>query len=150
MSSNSLLKQLLSNANPELIDKISSIIKPDAEEIADSFYKYVQLREESAKYLDNMLVQTKLRSSMKQWLEDLFVTRSTDTDVDKYIERQIFIGNRHARINLPIPAMQIGPSTIKREIFRRVILSEMSPQELTEAIVFIDELIDITISVMNQ
>jgi len=150
MSNTSLLKALYSNSRPELIQKIASILSPETKQIADAFYKYMQIREESSGFLDNEIVQTRLRASMQQWLEQLFVIRDSEEEVDKYVERQIFIGNKHARINLSLTAMQVGTTAIKREIFRRLIHSTLDPNELTEAIVFIDELIDITISVMNQ
>ncbi len=150
MSRNSLLKLLYSNTKSELIDKIATIILPETEKIADSFYKYMQVREESAHYLDNNTVQTRLRASMKEWLENLLIKRSTDEETEEFIERQQYIGSRHARISLSLSAMQIGTAAIKREIFCRIIQSGMNSGELTDAIVFIDELVDLSISAMNQ
>lgn len=150
MSNISLLKLLYSNIDRERIESIGTIILPETDQISDSFYRYMQSREESAHYLNNKLVETRLRNSMKRWLDDLFVYRATEEQVEAYIQQQVSVGNRHARINLSLSAMQIGTTTLKREIFRRLIHAKMTPETLTESIIFVDELIDITISIMNQ
>ncbi|MES9846723.1 MAG: GGDEF domain-containing protein [Candidatus Sedimenticola sp. 6PFRAG5] len=143
------LRQLLSQADRNLVHEIHSIISPKALHIARKFYQQMIKHPKSSPFLDNKEVESKLQQSMAHWISSL-LTAETKDEIDEFIRHQIHIGDRHARINVPLVAINLGTSVLKGHLFKAVLNSDMQQDRLVDAIILLNEIIDLTMSVMNR
>lgn len=133
----------------ELLQQIRTIIAPQVEQIADRFYQRMMDDRESVQFLDHALVNERLHASMGRWLLSLFGPENR-AEVDEYIAWQREIGRIHARINIPVRLITKGMRVLKQEINQRLRLSDFSRENLADALITINELLDVLIELLNQ
>ncbi len=143
------LSTVLMSADDRLLETITTIISPHASTIASAFYATMLQSEDSRRFLSHNIVEQRLKAAMTAWTIALFEKKDAQT-IDAYIARQRFIGDRHARINIPFHVLQTGIAELKREIFLSLAEAHLERQTLTEAILLAGELIDASTSIMNQ
>lgn len=133
----------------ELLQQIRTIVAPQVEQIADSFYQRMMKDTESAQFLDHELVNERLHASMGRWLLSLFGPENEE-EVADYINWQREIGRIHARINIPIKLITKGMRMLKQEINHRLRHSDFQRDSLADALITINELLDVLIELLNQ
>jgi len=133
----------------ELLQQIRTVIAPQVEQIADRFYRRMMDDSESMQFLDHELVNERLHASMGRWLESLFGPENKEEIAD-YIAWQREIGRIHARINIPVRLITKGMRVLKQEINNRLRHSDFSRDSLADALITINELLDILIELLNQ
>jgi diguanylate cyclase len=104
---------------------------------------------ETKPFLDNEVVNERLRHSLANWLKMLFKPHSKE-DVENYINRQKEIGNVHARINIPIDLVNYAFRILKRECFQRLIKSANSDCDRVNVLLLINELLDASAALINE
>ena len=143
------LRSLLADADPELLTTIGGAVDPYAESVSDEFYSSIQEHDDAHAFLDNEVVETRLRDSLARWVRDLFVVRR-GSQIDEYIERQSVVGDRHARINVPLGLITVGIGVLKKAMFRHIVDSDIDRGDLANAIILVDELVDLSTGLMNR
>lgn len=143
------LIRILKESDTELMQTIFRIVSPHAENIADIFYRTLQEDSESANFLDHKVVNDRLRNALASWVLDLLTPKSDD-QIDAYVQRQIEIGDRHARINVPLTSLHLGASLLKQAFFKELVFSGIEKKQLADAIIQVDQLIDYSLAVMNR
>jgi len=144
-----LLRELLSNLDIKTLRLISEVLKPQAKNVADEFYRIMLSHPECSQFLTNEKVENHLKQAMTDWLISLVNSLSRD-EIESFIHRQIEIGNKHARINIPLIAISIGTSVLKQSLFRIILDSSIPRNLLADTVILLDKLIDHSISVMNR
>lgn len=135
--------------NAETMGRVSAILAGEEGDVSDIFFKCLLERPESAIFLGDDLVEQHLKPSLRRWIGALIAVR-TQGDLDRFLNVQKEIGARHARIALPMQELQVGMSVIRRELSRRLAAGCTSCRELGEAIIAVDSLIDLSVSVLSQ
>jgi len=144
-----LLRNLLSNLDPHSISELSRVLTPKAELIAEDFYRNMLSHPESSGFLSNEKVEGHLKPSMTHWIMSLVSSLSKD-EIEGFIHNQIEIGNKHARINIPLIAIHIGTSVLKQSLFRTILDSDIQRNQLADVVILLDNLVDQSIAVMNR
>ena len=111
-------------------------------ELAESFYEVMLSHKEASQYLDNQVVQTRLKGSLQTWLTKLFDPNVGEEDLDNTIQAQLHIGEVHGRINIPVHLVSRGGRVLKQEYLNR-----HSPS--IEDFNFFSQLIDTALEIMS-
>jgi diguanylate cyclase len=136
--------------NVLLFEHIATIVAPHCEEIAKNFYKEMLVNEKAANFLNHDEVKKRLTASMAGWIKSVFVCRENKEAIDEFKKYQLKIGNIHAKIGLPVSFVNYGMYIIKQDILRLLIASELSRQELGEALTLVNQILDCTLQVINE
>ncbi len=144
------IEQALAQVRPPVREAVASIIEGSADALAEIFYSTLVQDQEAMRFLSHKLVGERLHRSLRQWLTDLFVRQGDDRDAKALIERQVAIGEAHARMRIPIHLVMQGADLLKSSIFERLQATELSRDELWEAVVYTTGLMDCAIEVMSQ
>ncbi len=135
--------------NNGALEALGTLVAPHASEIADAFYSHMLGHEESARFLDNELVNQRLRGSMTEWVGKLFRPLAED-EVEEYIAWQQEIGHVHARINIPIRLVGMGIRLVKHEVTRVVIEKVHDNEALGKSLVLVNQILDILMELLND
>jgi diguanylate cyclase len=144
------LYELYQGANTQLMTEIFAIVEPEAETIAQHFYRRMLNYDHALKYLTHHEVKTRLQAKMTEWIKNLFLMKHSDKEIDEHIDRQIQVGNVHARIGLPISLVSYGMTIIKDNICALLINTDFSREKLSRAIMLMDGLIDSAYALINE
>lgn len=119
-----------------------------AETLASSFYHELMKKPETHVFLNNSLVDERLRHSMEHWLIDLFRPRAPEEQA-AFVQRQNIIGEVHARIGVPMKFVQQGMRIIKEGLFRQLARRETNPERQIELLLLADDLLDYASALFN-
>lgn len=123
-------------------------ITENTETLVDSFYGSFLAHPRTAEFLDHDIVQQRLRHSLAKWLVDLL--NLDDIGTTEYRQRQVKIGEIHARINLPVYFVLEGASLLKVEIARIFSgYTDVDAQVRIAAVMMLDEIIDLAMRLMS-
>ncbi|MEY2892431.1 MAG: diguanylate cyclase [Pseudomonadota bacterium] len=127
-------------------ERVAAVVRRDARELADVFYTAMLADVAVGHLLDHAIVNERLHASMVRWLVQLF---DPAPPLDETIAVQQRTGEVHARIGVPADKVASGARTLKRAIARSLAAEHMPPQELTTAVQYVYEHMDIAIDTMN-
>ncbi|EIJ43972.1 diguanylate cyclase (GGDEF) domain-containing protein [Beggiatoa alba B18LD] len=142
------LLEIYQNSQP-LLEQVAAIVTPQAEQIASVFYSEMLAISGAQPFLNHMLVDTRLRTSLAEWVKQLF-TPSNEEEVQQHIKRQREVGNIHARINIPIYLVHHGIRVLKRECRQFIIASCLERNEMANALSLVEELLDYSSFLINE
>jgi diguanylate cyclase len=141
------LQSFYQDCNETLLESITAIITPVAEEIAAEFYDVMLHDRDGQFFLNHQLVHERLHASMSQWVRELFRPRHGE-DISRFVDRQLQAGHVHARINLPPHLLNHGIRTLKNSISSRLIDARIEP--LPAALTKVNTLLDITAALLTE
>ncbi|WP_061490227.1 protoglobin domain-containing protein [Acetobacter malorum] len=134
---------------PEEVKKhVETIVKSYSSACVDRFYEVLLTHPDAAIFLSNQLVDTRLRSALGLWLENLFSTNEWNAIV--LVQAQQKIGEAHARIQVPIHIVLQGSRTLKQEINRKIDENLSSDEEILSCVLYASAMIDIAIEFMAR
>ena len=119
-----------------------------ASELADRFYEVLLTDEEAKTFLNSALVEERLKASLAIWIKDLF--RQQQHGTDKFLQQQRKIGEVHARIKVPLRVVMHGASVLKVRISELVLETNASREDVAQAMLQTDYLIDEAIAIMSE
>lgn len=143
------LRSFLENIDRELMASVRGLLEPFVADVTADFYKEMMHHPESSHFLNNEQVQSRLTNSMIEWVFKL-LSIDLDGDIDAYLKRQEEVGNRHARINIPLFIINIGTSVLKKHLFQKLLESDIERAKLGAGIILLNELIDQSMAAMNR
>jgi diguanylate cyclase len=144
------LKELHSEKNKPLFEKISALISPCAEDIATFFYRELLNNEKAIRFLNNDLVKDRLRSTLTKWLCDSFSYLETMEELHKNYLYQREIGKIHARIDLPMSLVDYGMSLLKLHVALVLKKSDLERDELADAIILSGQIFDLALAIIDE
>ncbi|NOQ36693.1 MAG: diguanylate cyclase [Methylococcaceae bacterium] len=144
------LYELYQEANSALMAEIADLVEPEAEFIAEDFYRRFLNYEPAFKFLNHQDVRSRLKIKMTEWISNIFIMKHSDKDIEQHLENQIQVGSIHARIGVPISLVSYGMTIIKDNISIILINSGFSREKLSRAIMLMDGLIDSAYSLINE
>ena len=142
--------RLIGNVDDAIRLKVFHVMGEFGAAIVRDFYEQLRADPDIAGFFDHDVVEDRLSWVMRLWLTELFFYPRDSDDVEKLIERQVEVGKRHSVVNVPLSAMQAAVAELKRALFKRLIGVGMEPARLTEAILYVNEMVDWAIGVINR
>ncbi|MDG4664152.1 GGDEF domain-containing protein [Mycobacterium sp. 236(2023)] len=126
------------------------LIQFHAEALVDDFYASLLQRTESHRYLNNSVVETRLKTELVSWLRHAFSVEALN-DPAAFEQRQQQIGEFHARLRIPIHLVHIGALRLRTRISELVRDDVTQPWEnCYDVMRFFDAWIDGAITAMSR
>ena len=135
------ISRLYSLVDKDLLKQLTEIIAPNAAEIANTFYKTMLSHSETHAFLNHSMVNDRLRHTMADWVVDILQPREEE-EFEAHIKRQYFIGNVHARINIPMGLVNYGFSVLKTEMKNLIMDSQLKPELIPKALDLMHMMVD--------
>ncbi|MEI6557524.1 MAG: protoglobin domain-containing protein [Rhodospirillaceae bacterium] len=144
------MTRLIARTDDALRLKVFHVIGEFGARIVGAFYEQLRSVPEIADFFDHDVVEDRLSWVMRLWLTELFFYPRESDDVEQLVIRQIEVGKRHSLINVPLTGMQLAVAEMKRGLFERLINTGMEPARLTEAILYVNEMVDWAVGIINR
>ncbi|MBF0285007.1 MAG: GGDEF domain-containing protein [Magnetococcales bacterium] len=143
------LAQIYQGPEYSLLSRIGELLREILPGVADRFYADMIQREEARYFLDSQIIEQRLKQSMLGWIAALFEPHAPE-QMEELFARQRLIGEVHARINIPMHLVVEGMRIIRREISNGLSSQEIERNLLVEMVVLINEVLDHTLSLINE
>lgn len=98
------------------LDFISKFIHQHTVDLVDVFYANMIQEKEACKFLNNELIQNRLKSSLNQWMKETF-DAPLKKNFEEIVQKQLNIGKVHARIGIPSWLIIRGIRQIEDKIY---------------------------------
>lgn len=147
---NKILHHINQPKNIALLGIVATIVSLHSEEIAKNFYKVMLSDNKAADFLNHDEVKKRLTASMKNWISSVFIYQENDEAIETYINYQLKIGHIHGKIGLPVSLVNYGMYIIKQHILHLLIASELNREELSRALVIVNQILDCTLQIINE
>ncbi len=145
----SYINKLYFGQNKPLLESIQSVIAPNSQAIADSFFLKLSLFPKVDEFLGHKDVREHFSKMVAKWLVGLFRPR-TAGDIEDFIDYQKKIGTIHARINVSMNLVNLATGILKKECFRQIMASpSLVGSQTVDAVVLMGDLLDISASLIN-
>ena len=126
--------------------RVHRIVQAESTRLADTFYEAMFADEDASALLDHQVVNERLRSSMKRWLESLFDPQQS---FDELREAQRATGEVHARVGVPMALVSRGARFLKRALCVSVEQADLSGTQMVAAVRYVHELVDLAVDLIN-
>lgn len=140
---------LFDSASPGLRAAVRDLVVLHRAMIADAFYTRMMADADARPFLSHQAVHERLRFSMQRWLETLF-SCADHAAFATAMAMQRHVGEVHARVDLPVNLVARGARLLKGEIAHRLPGSGLDREALVEAVLYVDNLIDLAFEVMSS
>lgn len=135
---------------PRVRAAMQQLVASNSEMLALHFYEAMMEDDAAASFLSHEQVQNRLKPTMQVWLEEVYAL-DPDADLEKVAQRQVKIGEVHARIDLPVYLVLRGASRIKEGIHNLMLLrSPLSEPERLAAAQMVMRVMDLAMEIMAQ
>ncbi|WP_028299016.1 GGDEF domain-containing protein [Oceanospirillum beijerinckii] len=143
------LTNLYTPENNRILAEISAVIQPRYMDVVQVFYKELLEDNAARQFLDSEQVETRLKGSLQQWLEEILSPKERH-EMEQLVERQLQIGQVHARIDVPMPIVDNAMLMVKNGCFEILVESDMDREHLAEAIRLVNSILESSLSMINQ
>lgn len=116
--------------------------------LALAFYSFMMKDAAAAAFLSVKSVEERLKPGMERWLESLFCHQSS-AELQAVLAMQRHIGEVHARAQIPVQLVARGMRLLKREIIKHLLETGLTRDQLIDAVLHTDLLIDIAFEEMS-
>jgi len=127
---------------------LAQLVLGSKTELAQAFYDFMLQDDQAVQFLSARTVEERLKPGMERWLEKLFCHVGAQ-ELEAVLAMQRHIGAVHARADIPLNLVARGMQLLKREIIARLLHTELSRNDLIEAVLRTDRLIDIAYEEMS-
>lgn len=125
----------------EARDMLTGIISDNAEFLVSRFYSTFLTHPEASAFLSHSVVSERLSHSLHNWLLDL-IQFNPQGDATEFDERQVQIGEVHARLKIPNHLVMEGMTLLKTEISVKISELGLDAAKTMQVIVLLGEIID--------
>lgn len=126
---------------------LAQLMAEQASALADKFYSHMLGHSQAKVFLSAEVVSQRLHASMARWLNEIF--QHPPQDPAAIVAHQRFVGEVHARIQLPVHLVSRGARLIKNDVRLGLSPKFDDPVLLAQAISFSDRLIDLALELMS-
>lgn len=141
--------KLFDSITPSVREAIRDIVVRHSAAVTAVFYERMLGDADARPFLTHDAVHTRLSHSMRQWQEALFSCANHD-QFTAVMAMQRHIGDVHARIDLPVNLVARGARVLKGEIAHKLADSGLERDDLVDAVLYVDTLIDLAFEVMSS
>ena len=144
------LKELYSEKNKPIFEKILVLVQPRADDIAMYFYRQLLNNEKAIRFLNHDVVKNRLRSTLAKWICTSLSYHVTSEELDQNYSYQQEIGRIHARIDLPMSLVDYGMGLIKLQVALILKESDLERDELADAIILCGQIFDLALAIIDE
>ncbi|MDD2180675.1 GGDEF domain-containing protein [Acidovorax sp. D2M1] len=141
------LNGLISQTPESIRVDISKTINDCAESLATVFYEAMLQNQLAKGFLDHSTVKERLHPSLARWLRELY--QYPHPDLSALVAHQRKVGEIHARIRLPLYLVARGARILKQRAYSELDVRFPDKMQLSVAIKYIGQLMDIALEVMS-
>ena len=135
---------------PRVRAAMQQLVASHSEMLALHFYEAMMEDDAAASFLSHEQVQNRLKPTMQIWLQEVYAL-DPEADLDAVANRQVKIGEIHARIDLPVYLVLRGASRIKEGIHNMMMLrTALNEQERLAAGQLVMRVMDLAMEIMAQ
>ena len=135
---------------PRVRAAIQQLVVQNCALLADHFYQAMLQDSMAATFLSHEQVQSRLTLTMQGWLQEVFEL-DPDADLERIAQRQVKVGEVHARIDLPVYLVLRGASRVKEAIHNLMLLrTTLSDAERLAAAQLVMRVMDLAMEIMSQ
>lgn len=91
-------------------------VQDNAEVLVSEFYRHMMLEKHALEYLSDDMVNGRLQKSLHQWLIESFEVPFKQ-NYQAMVQKQLTVGNVHARIGIPSWLIMRGMMEIEKKVF---------------------------------
>lgn len=132
-----------------LDDFYVALIEENASRLVTDFYDVLRRNPEAHGYLDNQVVEDRLKPALVEWLHELF-SPDAGGNAAAFEARQRCIGQVHARINVPMHLVNDGSSLLQAHIAQVIRESDQPWESRYDAMRMVCARINLAIAVMAR
>lgn len=134
---------------PEALhDHLAMIVEQTAPPLVERFYRILEDDEDAGKFLSHEMVQSRLRHTLRGWLQDLF-PRGGRPDFMAMAERQTIVGEIHARINLPLRQVYRAWRMLNAGVASGIVTSGLPPETVATLLHLSSDTMNIAVEIMG-
>jgi diguanylate cyclase len=126
---------------------LAQVMARESTRLADRFYSYMMGHPQAKVFLSAEVVHQRLHASMARWLQELFFHPMGDPT--SIVAHQRFVGEVHARIQLPIHLVSRGARLIKHDVQVALTCEFDDAELLATTVAFVGRLIDLALELMS-
>lgn len=130
-------------------ERLSAIVVRDIDQLVSNFYETFLAHDDAAIFLSHSVVHERLSHSLRNWILEL-VSADPLAGMTAFDERQVKIGEVHARIKIPIHLVLEGASLLKTEIGVRVSALGLDAQTTSSMLMMLGEIVDYSMRLMSK
>lgn len=143
------LTNLYTPENNHILAEIRTIIQPRYMDVVNVFYSELLDDNSARQFLDSDQVEGRLKGSLTEWLAEILSPKER-YEMEYLLERQLQIGQVHARIDVPMPIVDNAMLMVKNSCFEILVESDMDRENLAEAIRLVNSILESSLSMINQ
>ncbi|WP_041644077.1 diguanylate cyclase [Azoarcus olearius] len=141
--------KLFDAVSPSLREAVRDVVLEHRAAMADAFYARMMADGDARPFLSHEAVHQRLRFSMQRWMETLF-SCADHAAFAAAMALQRHVGEVHSRVDLPVNLVARGARVLKGEIAARLPASGLDRAALVQAVLYVDNLIDLAFEVMSS
>lgn len=130
-------------------ERLASIVRAHVDDLVKKFYASFLAHDDGAAFLDHSVVTNRLSHSLRNWLLEL-VSVDPLGDLTKFDQRQVKVGEVHARLKIPNHLVMEGITLLKTEISLKVADLDLDSMETAKTIILLGELMDYALRLMTE
>lgn len=134
---------------PQVRMAVQQLVASHSTLLANHFYEAMMEDATAASFLSHEQVHNRLKPTLKIWLEEVFLL-DPEADLEQVAQRQIKVGEVHARIDLPVYLVLRGASRIKDGIHNLMLHTALDGQERLAAAQLVMKVMDLAMEIMAQ
>ena len=123
------------------------VMAEQSAQLADRFYSYMMGHPQAKVFLSADVVHERLHASMSRWLQEIF--RHPMSDPAAMVAHQRYVGEVHARIQLPIHLVSRGARLIKHDVHLALVSEFDDHQLLAKTVSHVGRLMDLALELMS-
>ncbi|GEM_PF-784854 len=141
------LTEIYTRSDPQLMDRIRASAEIHKMDVAYKYFATLASTIDGQKFLSVKSIELELTSKLSLWIPDLFVIRKDENELLGYIDKQLSVGRKYVRMNMPPHLLNLGARVLKMEICNHVINKEDNSRAARNIYTQVTMLIDICMSI---
>lgn len=135
--------------NNKTLTELTAIIHPCISGYVDMFYSALLADKASAYFLDNDIVEARLKKQLAHWLKNTLSPKCED-QVQESLRSHLKVGEVHSRVEIPMPLVDAGMTIIKGAILKTLLQAGLPRVQAINAVLLITKILDAAMSLINE
>lgn len=145
-------QSIVTKTPPAIAQRISALVHDLGDELAEAFYAEMLAHPKAKLFLDADIVHQRLHASMRRWLGELFAPHPPEA-LPAIVAHQRYVGEVHARIQLPMHLVARGARFLKGRLLSRLLRradNALDADQTEAALRYVNDLFDLALELMAE
>jgi diguanylate cyclase len=145
-------RAIVANTPTAVAQRISALVHDLGDELAEAFYAEMLAHPKAKLFLDADIVHQRLHASMRRWLGELFAPHPPEA-LPAIVAHQRYVGEVHARIQLPMHLVARGARFLKGRLLSRLLRradNALDADQTEAALRYVNDLFDLALELMAE